>query len=81
MATLSSKGHCDAMQLQNHPFLFVFRKAKIRQKFMEFDKNNTGYVTAIDAHRILSKELGFPEKKTEALVSSSEVCVDVGQKR
>ena len=40
----------------------------MREKFVEYDTSGTGFVTAEDAVKILEKELGFDESKTETLL-------------
>jgi Ca2+-binding EF-hand superfamily protein len=47
-----------------------------RKKFLEFDRDGNGYVTADEAAVILARDLCFPQEKTRALLNTFDVNKD-----
>ena len=51
----------------------IFREAEVRLKFLEFDKDCNGCVSASEAHEILEKDLAFSPSQTLALIRRYDI--------
>ena len=52
-------------------FFFISSKAQFYEKFAEYDKDNTGFVTTEEAETVIKAELpGFPENRVKGFVGN-----------
>jgi Ca2+-binding EF-hand superfamily protein len=52
------------------------RRAEIRHKFQEFDRDCNGYISREEAYGVLFRELGFDREKSNSLINQFDINAD-----